>query len=145
MLQEEVQALKTIVQSTAMYSAVDNPSMQQKKTSLLQRECYEVDPIFNDEFVKWRQNPNLDKETPFMKRIYEEDIKACLYFRNTELNQVSMAMAVIDVLVTCRMVDMYMLGAMNTIRLVVLWLTTTFLILFAAIWGSHIPADMIKW
>ncbi|GFR00853.1 retrovirus-related Pol polyprotein from transposon TNT 1-94 [Trichonephila clavata] len=48
---------------------------------------FEVDPIFNDEFVKWRQNPNLDKETAFMKRIYEEDIKACLYFRNTELSE----------------------------------------------------------
>lgn len=88
MLQEEVQALKVIVQSTTMYSSsVDNSMMQQKKTSLLQRECYEVDPIFNDEFVKWRQNPNLDKDTPFMKRIYEEDIKACLYFRNTELSE----------------------------------------------------------
>ncbi|GFT87608.1 guanine nucleotide exchange factor for Rab-3A [Nephila pilipes] len=87
MLQEEVQALKAIVQSTTMYtSAIDNPNMQQKKT-IPQRESYEVDPTFNDEFVKWRQNPNLDKETPFMKRIYEEDIKACLYFRNTELSE----------------------------------------------------------
>ncbi|CAL1282271.1 unnamed protein product [Larinioides sclopetarius] len=86
-LQEEVQALKNIVQSSVLYSSTSEClEMQEKKTSVPQREMYEVDPIFNDEFVKWRQNPNLDKETPFMKRIYDEDIKACLCFRNSELS-----------------------------------------------------------
>ncbi|GIY28264.1 rab-3A-interacting protein [Caerostris extrusa] len=87
MLQEEVQALKNIVQSTTMHSSVESLDVQQKAMSVPQRELYEVYPIFNEEFVKWRQNPNLDKETPFMKRIYDEDIKACLKFKNTELSQ----------------------------------------------------------
>ncbi|KAF8790791.1 Rab-3A-interacting protein like [Argiope bruennichi] len=86
-LQEEVQALKSIVQSTALNNPASECSeMHEKRSSTPQREMYEVDPIFNDEFVKWRQNPNLDKESPFMKRIYDEDIKACLCFRNSKLS-----------------------------------------------------------
>ncbi|GFR00844.1 rab-3A-interacting protein [Trichonephila clavata] len=71
MLQEEVQALKAIVQSTAMYSsAVDNPNMQQKKTSLLQRECYEMRTDFKffhsgtgdiEQHLKFEKHKNADR------------------------------------------------------------------------------------
>lgn len=43
MLQEEVQALKEIVQSTKMYStAINHPEVQDKKSAIMQRELYEV-------------------------------------------------------------------------------------------------------
>lgn len=47
---------------------------------------FQVDPIFNKEFVAWRQNPVFDKENPFFKRIYEEDIYPCMNFSNSQVS-----------------------------------------------------------
>lgn len=86
MLQEEVRALKSMVQSFKMYpSPVQTANVCEKKTPLSQ--SYEADPIFNKEFVTWRQNPVFDKESTFFKRIYQEDIYPCLNFENSELSE----------------------------------------------------------
>lgn len=49
MLQEEVQALKEIVQSTKMYStAINRAEVQDKKSANMQRELYEVCALSNE-------------------------------------------------------------------------------------------------
>ncbi|KAK3096653.1 hypothetical protein FSP39_002117 [Pinctada imbricata] len=45
----------------------------------------EVDTVAYEEFVEWRQSPSLDKATPFLSRIYVEDIGPCLNFSNVAL------------------------------------------------------------
>ena len=51
------------------------------------KEGLEVDPNFHREFLAWRQKPRLDKEDPFVRRVYEEDIDLCLAFNNEELSR----------------------------------------------------------
>ncbi|KFM58584.1 Guanine nucleotide exchange factor for Rab-3A, partial [Stegodyphus mimosarum] len=91
MLQEEVSALKAIVQSTKMCTPVEENEVSEKKVRLPPRPAYEVDPIFNSEFVEWRQDPSFDKNSPFLKRIYAEDIQSCLNFKNKELSEIVLA------------------------------------------------------
>lgn len=46
-----------------------------------------VDPNVHKEFLTWKSNPRLDKEDPFIARIYEEDIRLTLTFNNVELSE----------------------------------------------------------
>lgn len=48
---------------------------------------YQVDPNLHDEFIQWKQNPSLDKNSPFIKRVYDEDINLCLSFNSKELSE----------------------------------------------------------
>lgn len=47
----------------------------------------QVDPNVHEEFLTWRQNPTLNKDDAFIKRVYEEDINLCLNFNNKELSE----------------------------------------------------------
>ncbi|XP_065159532.1 guanine nucleotide exchange factor for Rab-3A-like [Atheta coriaria] len=53
------------------------------------KEGQEVDPVVQDEFMKWKEllNPVLNKQDAFIKRIYEEEINPCLRFTNRELTE----------------------------------------------------------
>lgn len=46
-----------------------------------------MDPNVHKEFLTWKSNPRLDKEDPFIARIYEEDIRLTLTFNNVELSE----------------------------------------------------------
>ncbi|KAL7287736.1 hypothetical protein TKK_0018121 [Trichogramma kaykai] len=45
----------------------------------------EVDPRVHSEFLRWKENPAVDKSDPFIERIFREDIDLCLDFPNVEL------------------------------------------------------------
>lgn len=47
----------------------------------------QIDPIFYDEFISWKENPKLDKKTAFIARVYKEDIDLCLAFTNSDLSE----------------------------------------------------------
>ncbi|XP_054723143.1 rab-3A-interacting protein-like [Uloborus diversus] len=86
MLQDEVGALKAIVEASNVCSPpIDSLQVTERRHNISHRQSYEVDPIFNKEYIVWRQNPSFNKEDPFLKRIYEEDIFPCLNFANKEL------------------------------------------------------------
>ncbi|RZC36182.1 guanine nucleotide exchange factor for Rab-3A, partial [Asbolus verrucosus] len=51
------------------------------------KEGLEVDPNVHKEFLAWRQKPCLDKNDPFVQRIYAEDIDLCLAFNNEDLSK----------------------------------------------------------
>ncbi|KRT80634.1 hypothetical protein AMK59_6339, partial [Oryctes borbonicus] len=63
------------------------PSQQQQQQDVLEQDGLEVDPILHGEFLAWKQNPSLDKTSPFIKRVYEEDINLCLSFNSVELSE----------------------------------------------------------
>lgn len=44
-----------------------------------------MDPNIHKEFLAWKQTAKMDKEDPFVARIYHEDINLCLDFNNKEL------------------------------------------------------------
>lgn len=44
-----------------------------------------MDPNVHREFMKWKDNPTLEKNTPFIERVYREDIDQCLDFSNSVL------------------------------------------------------------
>uniref|UniRef100_A0A8D8RDM1 Guanine nucleotide exchange factor for Rab-3A n=1 Tax=Cacopsylla melanoneura TaxID=428564 RepID=A0A8D8RDM1_9HEMI len=52
------------------------------------KDCKEVDPIVHQEFLEWRASPTLSKDSPFLSRIYTEDIDPCLAFPNAPLTLV---------------------------------------------------------
>jgi len=45
----------------------------------------QIDPVAFEEFSSWIENPILDSSTPFLARIYAEDIHPCFTFENQEL------------------------------------------------------------
>ncbi|XP_068117421.1 guanine nucleotide exchange factor for Rab-3A isoform X2 [Hyperolius riggenbachi] len=45
----------------------------------------QVDSILYSEYIKWKENPTLEKSSPFLSRIYQEDIAPCLDFAKREL------------------------------------------------------------
>jgi Rab-3A-interacting protein len=51
------------------------------------KEGLEVDPNVHKEFLAWRQKPCLDKDDPFVRRVYVEDIDQCLAFNNDDLSR----------------------------------------------------------
>lgn len=51
------------------------------------REGLEVDPNVHKDFLSWKANPHLDKNDPFISRVYAEDIILTLTFNNEELSQ----------------------------------------------------------
>ncbi|XP_045153034.1 guanine nucleotide exchange factor for Rab-3A isoform X4 [Echinops telfairi] len=50
------------------------------------REGKEVDTILFAEFQAWRESPSLDRTSPFMDRVYREDVGPCLDFTTQELS-----------------------------------------------------------
>ena len=48
----------------------------------------EIDPLFFEEFILWRKIPKLDLESSgFIKRLYQEEIRPALNFKNQTLTQ----------------------------------------------------------
>ncbi len=45
-----------------------------------------MDPVFYGEFLAWRQNPGLCRQSRFVGRLYDEDADRCLDFPNGELS-----------------------------------------------------------
>jgi len=41
--------------------------------------------VLHSEVMSWREDPKLDKNHPFLARVYSEDIDQCLAFSNTQL------------------------------------------------------------
>ncbi|XP_044749200.1 guanine nucleotide exchange factor for Rab-3A-like [Coccinella septempunctata] len=73
------------------YGRAEIPSSPTRTTGSPGIENYshhelEIDPTFYDEFLSWKEMPVLDKTTAFISRIYEEDIKLCLTFTNSDLS-----------------------------------------------------------
>ncbi|PIO39820.1 hypothetical protein AB205_0126210 [Aquarana catesbeiana] len=112
MLQAEVSALKTLVITSTPSSPNRelHPQLQSPSKNALRKgharnkstgcaavvpaalpaqpintEGKEVDNLLYSEFLGWKENPTLDKSSPFLLRIYEEDITPCLDFAKREL------------------------------------------------------------
>ncbi|XP_013869085.1 guanine nucleotide exchange factor for Rab-3A isoform X2 [Austrofundulus limnaeus] len=51
------------------------------------KEEREMDSIQFAEFLLWKEQPSLDRSSPFLSRIYKEDIGPCLSFTRSELSQ----------------------------------------------------------
>lgn len=51
------------------------------------KDGLEVDPNVHKDFLSWKSNPRLDKEDPFIARVYEEDIRLTLTFNNADLSE----------------------------------------------------------
>ncbi|XP_045039464.2 guanine nucleotide exchange factor for Rab-3A isoform X2 [Desmodus rotundus] len=52
----------------------------------LDKEGKEVDTTLFAEFQAWRESPTLDKNSPFLERVYREDVGPCLDFTMQELS-----------------------------------------------------------
>lgn len=50
------------------------------------KEGREVDTTLFAEFQAWRESPSLDKDSPFLGRVYREDVGPCLDFTAQELS-----------------------------------------------------------
>nr|KAF6467351.1 RAB3A interacting protein like 1 [Rousettus aegyptiacus] len=50
------------------------------------KEGREVDTTLFAEFQAWRESPTLDKTSPFLDRVYREDVGPCLDFTTQELS-----------------------------------------------------------
>ncbi|KAG8035474.1 hypothetical protein G9C98_006920 [Cotesia typhae] len=63
------------------------------------KECkdfgVEIDPILHSEFLRWKENPCIDKSDVFIARVFREDIELCLSFPNQELGS-KVRQAVLD-------------------------------------------------
>ncbi|XP_057340657.1 guanine nucleotide exchange factor for Rab-3A-like [Microplitis mediator] len=55
----------------------------------------EIDPILHSEFLRWKENPCIDKTDMFVARVFREDIDLCLNFPNEELGN-KVRQAVLD-------------------------------------------------
>jgi len=53
-------------------------------SSILKREL--IDPVAFSEFSTWIENPVLDRDAPFLARIFAEDIQPCFTFSNKQLS-----------------------------------------------------------
>ncbi|RXM36214.1 Guanine nucleotide exchange factor for Rab-3A [Acipenser ruthenus] len=47
----------------------------------------QVDSVLFSEFLSWRVEPSLEPDSPFLQRVYREDIGPCLAFAKRELSQ----------------------------------------------------------
>lgn len=45
----------------------------------------QIDPIYHRELMLWRERPTFDVTTPFLARIYAEEIRPCLHFDNAKV------------------------------------------------------------
>ncbi|XP_033913538.3 guanine nucleotide exchange factor for Rab-3A-like isoform X4 [Acipenser ruthenus] len=70
--------------SSAVATATPLPG---SATQLISRDSKEVDSVLFSEFLSWRVEPSLEPESPFLQRVYREDIGPCLAFAKRELSQ----------------------------------------------------------
>lgn len=72
-----------------IYGRGDLPSSPTKsespERSYTIKSGIEIDPLFYDEFILWKEKPKLDKTSAFISRVYKEDIQLCLSFPNLDL------------------------------------------------------------
>lgn len=80
------------------------------------KEGREVDTILFAEFQAWRESPMLDKTSPFLDRVYREDVGPCLDFTMHELSALVRA-AVEDNTLTIEPVAMQTLPTMRVTAL----------------------------
>lgn len=60
--------------------AIDTPN------NIYEQEAVEHDVTYYEELAEWRKKPELDAEaSPFLTRIYTEDIQPCLNFNNPKV------------------------------------------------------------
>ncbi|XP_078075885.1 rab-3A-interacting protein isoform X1 [Mustelus asterias] len=108
-LQAEVAALKTLVQSSSptsptkefqpntkahfkkgharnkSTSAMASNSQELNVMQPIVRDCKEVDSLLFGEFKAWKEEPTIDRTCCFLDRVYKEDIYPCLTFSKSEL------------------------------------------------------------
>ncbi|KAI5732472.1 hypothetical protein M8J76_000643 [Diaphorina citri] len=72
----------------------DSNNLPSNSDAVYTKDCKEVDPVVHREFLEWRASPTLSKDSPFIARIYSEDIDKCLEFSNEDL--ASLVRAAID-------------------------------------------------
>ncbi|XP_072341197.1 rab-3A-interacting protein isoform X3 [Scyliorhinus torazame] len=108
-LQAEVAALKTLVQSSSptsptkelqpnakthfkkgharnkSTSAMATNSQELNVIQPIVRDCKEVDSLLFGEFKAWKEEPTIDRTCCFLDRVYKEDIYPCLTFSKSEL------------------------------------------------------------
>ncbi|XP_048405029.1 rab-3A-interacting protein isoform X2 [Stegostoma tigrinum] len=108
-LQAEVAALKTLVQSSSptsptkelqpnakapfkkghvrnkSTSAMASSSQELNVMQPIVRDCKEVDSLLFGEFKAWKEEPTIDRTCCFLDRIYKEDIYPCLTFAKSEM------------------------------------------------------------
>lgn len=70
--------------SSAVATATPLPG---SATQLISRDSKEVDSVLFSEFLSWRVEPSLEPDSPFLQRVYREDIGPCLAFAKRELSQ----------------------------------------------------------
>ncbi|XP_041132841.1 guanine nucleotide exchange factor for Rab-3A isoform X2 [Polyodon spathula] len=70
--------------SSAVATATPPPG---SATQPISRESKEVDSVLFSEFLSWRMEPSLEPDSPFLQRVYREDIGPCLSFAKRELSQ----------------------------------------------------------
>ena len=44
-----------------------------------------IDPILRQEYLSWKKSPDMSESSPFMTRIYREDVELCLQFPASDL------------------------------------------------------------
>ncbi|XP_048401523.1 guanine nucleotide exchange factor for Rab-3A-like isoform X6 [Stegostoma tigrinum] len=76
--------LLCIVPGRAIY-VTPEPYGHLTKPSSIQE--HQIDLILFEEFQSWKEDPTLDKASPFLERIYQEDISPCLSFAKHELTE----------------------------------------------------------
>jgi len=104
-LETEVSALKALViTSTPSHpnlshhratadntdSAPSSPSRGRPHTDHTDGWCGDsernIDPTLRQEYVNWKKSPELGSSSPFLARIYREDVEPCLAFPASELS-----------------------------------------------------------
>ena len=45
-----------------------------------------IDPTLRQEYISWKKSPDLTTSSPFLARIYREDVEPCLDFPASELS-----------------------------------------------------------
>ena len=72
-------------QSASSSLSSSNGSSSSQSGEAEQAPMKYIDPALRKEYLSWKKSPTLDrKESPFIERIYAEDIDRCLEFANAE-------------------------------------------------------------
>ncbi|XP_048401522.1 guanine nucleotide exchange factor for Rab-3A-like isoform X5 [Stegostoma tigrinum] len=71
----------------SLSSAIVTAATQNTPLKPISKDGREIDLILFEEFQSWKEDPTLDKASPFLERIYQEDISPCLSFAKHELTE----------------------------------------------------------
>ena len=83
--QNSPQSSLVLVNSGAQSAASSLSSSNGSSSGEDQTPMKYIDPALRKEYLSWKKCPTLDrKESPFIERIYAEDINRCLEFANED-------------------------------------------------------------